>query len=246
MTILRSRLMRRAAMALTVAAASGVTYVAFASHQFSDVPPTAIYHNAVDWMVNRGVTTGCDIGLYCPDANVTRASMALFMNRLGVALTPNFLPTSVEDNSLDFTASSSLYRCRSAATYTPTYPQRAFIHAQVSLAGAGTPIDWGTKTAYSTDGGVTWIVTPSPNWYMRTTSGVNIHSANPAFGYVDLNPGTGYRFAVHVQRFTGPNTTGEFICAVQPQVLNRNPAAGPPFAPEAEPSVAEPGTTNAE
>src|SRR5687767_7859156 len=99
MTIPRSRMMRRAAMGLTVAAASGVTYVAFADHQFSDVPPTAIFHDAVDWMVNRGVTLGCTAGQFCPNDNVTRAQMALFMNRLGVALTPTLLPTA-KDGSL--------------------------------------------------------------------------------------------------------------------------------------------------
>src|SRR3990172_10282110 len=60
-----------------------------ASHLFSDVPDSpASTHDSVSWMFTRAITTGCAPGLYCPTANVTRAQMALFMNRLGAALPP--------------------------------------------------------------------------------------------------------------------------------------------------------------
>jgi hypothetical protein len=47
---------------------------------------------SVEWIRNRGVTTGCGGTLYCPDADVTRLSMAAFMKRLGHAHTPFDLP----------------------------------------------------------------------------------------------------------------------------------------------------------
>ena len=59
---------------------------------FTDVDDNAIYCPATQWLKNRAVTLGCTSAtLYCPNDTVTRASMALFMNRLGVALTPKFI-----------------------------------------------------------------------------------------------------------------------------------------------------------
>lgn len=56
---------------------------------FTDVPTSAVYCDASEWLRNRGVTVGCtSTTLYCPGDNVTRAQMALFMNRLGNALSP--------------------------------------------------------------------------------------------------------------------------------------------------------------
>lgn len=77
-----------AVLALTVPA------VAWASHQFTDVPDSNIFHDDIDWMADNGVTKGCnppENTRYCPDDNVTREQMAAFMHRLeteGVFLTP--------------------------------------------------------------------------------------------------------------------------------------------------------------
>jgi S-layer family protein len=48
---------------------------------FVDVPPT---HWAAAWIVQlaaEGITSGCAPGIYCPDAPVTRAEMAVFLGR---------------------------------------------------------------------------------------------------------------------------------------------------------------------
>jgi S-layer homology domain len=62
-----------------------------ASHQFSDVPNSNIFHGDVDALVDAGVTAGCGGGKYCPNQAVTRGQMAAFMNRLG-ALAPGKTP----------------------------------------------------------------------------------------------------------------------------------------------------------
>ena len=49
------------------------------SHEFSDVPTDSPFHSFVSWLVARGITGGCAAGLFCPDAPVTRAQMAVFM-----------------------------------------------------------------------------------------------------------------------------------------------------------------------
>ncbi len=46
---------------------------------FLDVPPSNLFHDAVDSIARNGVTAGCGAGDYCPDAPVTRAQMAVFL-----------------------------------------------------------------------------------------------------------------------------------------------------------------------
>jgi hypothetical protein len=55
------------------------------SHQFSDVATSNVFHNAIAWMADNGITVGCNPpanNKYCPDDNVTRGQMAAFMKRL--------------------------------------------------------------------------------------------------------------------------------------------------------------------
>ena len=57
---------------------------ALANHQFSDVPTSASYHDFVDFLVDNGITGGCGPGLYCPGNAVTRAQMAIFLERVAL------------------------------------------------------------------------------------------------------------------------------------------------------------------
>ena len=56
---------------------------------FTDVEDTSSFCPNVEWLKNRAITLGCtSTTTYCPSDPVTRLSMAVFMNRLGKALTP--------------------------------------------------------------------------------------------------------------------------------------------------------------
>jgi peptidoglycan LD-endopeptidase LytH len=48
---------------------------------FPDVPPTSTHGPAIERLHALGVTRGCGGGRYCPDASVTRAQMASFLQR---------------------------------------------------------------------------------------------------------------------------------------------------------------------
>lgn len=53
---------------------------------FADVPVDYWAYAAIEQFARRGITTGCDVGLYCPERGVTRAEMAVFLDRtLGYA-----------------------------------------------------------------------------------------------------------------------------------------------------------------
>lgn len=58
---------------------------ALASHQFTDVPDSNIFHDDIGWLSDSGVTLGCNPPAndeFCPKGNVTREQMAAFMRRL--------------------------------------------------------------------------------------------------------------------------------------------------------------------
>ncbi|MDH5420516.1 MAG: S-layer homology domain-containing protein [Acidimicrobiia bacterium] len=59
--------------------------VAVASHGFTDVPDSHLFHNNIQWMKDNGVTLGCNPPAndkYCPNNTVNRGQMAAFMQRL--------------------------------------------------------------------------------------------------------------------------------------------------------------------
>jgi Protein of unknown function (DUF3048) N-terminal domain/S-layer homology domain/Protein of unknown function (DUF3048) C-terminal domain len=73
----------RAEMAALLARAAGLEIgsgVAGAG-EFTDVPPEAWFAPMVAAMRIAGITIGCDVGLFCPEAVVTREQMALFLTR---------------------------------------------------------------------------------------------------------------------------------------------------------------------
>jgi hypothetical protein len=62
-----------------------------ASHQFNDVPNSAFYHGAVDFMVDNGITSGCNDSppLYCGEQPVTRGQIAVLLERTANLLVPD-------------------------------------------------------------------------------------------------------------------------------------------------------------
>jgi hypothetical protein len=65
---------------------------------FTDVPTTGgVPYRAVETIVHRGITGGCATGLYCPEASITRAQMAVFvlLAREGAGYTPPACTTAM-------------------------------------------------------------------------------------------------------------------------------------------------------
>ena len=81
--------MRRTAIMFILAGMVGAlvaTPIAvYATHQFSDVSDSAFFSNSVTWMKDNGITVGCNPPAntqYCPNDNVSRGEMAVFLKRL--------------------------------------------------------------------------------------------------------------------------------------------------------------------
>jgi hypothetical protein len=76
----------RAQMAVFLHRATGLLAAA-TPHSFGDVSAAAYYHGAVSWLVEVGITSGTAPGVYSPNQAVTRAQMAVFLNRRGCGTT---------------------------------------------------------------------------------------------------------------------------------------------------------------
>ncbi len=70
------------ALAGMVGAVVATPIAVYASHQFTDVANSHLFHNDIDWMRDNGITFGCGGGKYCPDDFVTRGEMGGFLRRL--------------------------------------------------------------------------------------------------------------------------------------------------------------------
>jgi hypothetical protein len=105
------RLKRRT---LFVGVAIGVLLVVTASlvaandTGFTDVPSGTYWHDSVKAIKDAGVTGGCSATKYCPNNNVTRKDMAVFLNKLG-ALGPGTTPVA-NATKLDGLDSSAFQR----------------------------------------------------------------------------------------------------------------------------------------
>ena len=76
---------KTALLAVLIATVMVVPIAAFAIHSFTDVPDGAFFHNSVAWMKDNGITVGCNPptnSQYCPNDNVSRGEMAVFLKRL--------------------------------------------------------------------------------------------------------------------------------------------------------------------
>ena len=78
--------MRRTALSiLIIVGVVAAPLALYASHQFTDVPTSQLFHSAIAWLSDNGVTKGCNPPAndkFCPDDDVTRGQMSAFLKRL--------------------------------------------------------------------------------------------------------------------------------------------------------------------
>jgi hypothetical protein len=69
----------RAAIASALIGVVLLPSTVFASHTFTDVPDSNIFHDQISWLAGTGITSGCTPTTYCPGNAVTRGQMAKFL-----------------------------------------------------------------------------------------------------------------------------------------------------------------------
>ena len=93
-------------MIAAVAATALVPVAVSASHTFTDVPDTNLFHDDITWLADAGVTKGCNPPAndqFCPSATVTREQMAAFMKRLAEAQVVDAATALQADNATNAT-----------------------------------------------------------------------------------------------------------------------------------------------
>jgi hypothetical protein len=219
---------RQLLVALTFAVASPLALAAPCGG-FTDVddtsPDTSPFCPNVQWIKNRSITLGCTSStLYCPNDNVTRLTMAAFMNRLGTALTPVQLRVDTAPGAVDLDANAVV--CQTADYAVAGFPRRAFV--DLALAAMSTfDTNVGADLVKSTNGGASWTVlttlgnrgfVPANRW--GTLSNV---------AATDLAVGETVRFGVQMSRGGLPGTSdlADSRCQLRAALYSRDGAAPP-------------------
>ena len=194
---------------------------------FTDVQDTDFFCPSVEWLKNRGITLGCTASTYCPNDPVIRASMALFMDRLGTALTPSFAiiegsgaPTIVD---LDV----ETFNCVSAVYTITDFPRTASLRAHFSGLFAGAAA-YGMTIRYNTDGnGATFPNFVNFNFEFAGATGAT-WGATSTSAILPLAVGSTYQFAIRTIRYgAGINDLADFRCHLLVEIQNRRGASSP-------------------
>jgi len=193
---------------------------------FTDVNAADLFCTDTEWMKNRGITTGCTATEYCPNAVVTRASIALFMQRLGTTLTPTFLVVDAVPGPINLDAPSPIIACQTNDFTVEGYPRTANI--TTTFAGAAdAALDYQHEIYYSTNGGMTWTFS-NGNINRNGTAGAHWTSSNTQY-VQQLEVGTSYRWGVRLgrQASAGTGNFGSSRCFINVEVMSRTGTSSP-------------------
>jgi hypothetical protein len=179
---------------------------------FEDVDSSDPFCANVEWIRNRFVTFGCtSTAFYCPAELVRRDSMALFLRRLGNALTDR-LEVNASNPSLpflDLDSAPQFHLCETSRNFSAPYPLRGRAYAIVDAAGQFGSADIFVRMRESPDNGVTWI-DASPMHAATLSDGfssrVSVRAMTPPR---DIPAGAQYKYVVAVGRLPGSTTTGD-------------------------------------
>ena len=155
-----SRFTTRRALAGTVLAAAalvGGAGVAHAAFGFDDVNEGDTHADGIQWLVDNGITAGCDADSYCPGESVTRAQMATFMHRLSgnSAVAP-----SVNAETLQGLGASDFVQAPELVSQTFSLDNDTVENLSVTCTGAEYAISGGYQIQTSQNGALSddWVV----------------------------------------------------------------------------------------
>jgi hypothetical protein len=201
---------------------------------FVDVQDTDQFCANIQWIKNRGITLGCNVGgtLYCPLQATDRGQMAAFLNRLGNTLTPTILTQTLPTGPIDLDLlppDPAANVCKTGPYTVADYPRRAIIYAQLSAITTGS-VQIFASPSYSTDGGATFTrIAPLGIGMRTTTTGATWGNVTQTSTF-DLEVGTTYTFAYLVQRAEEDLGTADVAggrCNMTISIISRTGATSP-------------------
>jgi hypothetical protein len=194
---------------------------------FTDVEDTDPFCSSVDWLKNRSVTLGCTSAtLYCPVAAVSRLAMAAFMNRLGVALTPQIPYQEASGPSLDLDSPPATV-CATAAQAIADFPRFAGAGAVFSAQVGATAANVDLRLMQSVNGGAWTPISSQPSSTGGASKWINAAVHTIA---VPLAVGNTYAFGLAATRSALPGSTGDLLtwrCQLQVVIHSRTGGSAP-------------------
>ncbi len=194
---------------------------------FTDVLSTDSFCTNVEWIKNRQITLGCFGTLYCPNDTVTRAQMALFMNRLADKIieqpvTVNLLPGALAltglavDNAI----------CSTSVIPAALYPRTIVVteHATFKMVSAIGSI--GVHVIYTLDGNTTNWNFATPN-SQRTTPDQTYYATASNSAVFQVPAGAAVKIAIGTFSVSGSTAVAESRCEVTATIQSKTGTSSP-------------------
>lgn len=124
---------------------------------FDDVPDDHTHAAGIGWLVDNGITSGCDADSYCPDAPVTRAQMGTFFHRLSG--NAQGIAPSVDATTVDGVDSADLVRSIERVSSSVQLTDDSFENVSVACPAGKEAIGGGYQIKATENGGL------SSEWY---------------------------------------------------------------------------------
>jgi hypothetical protein len=199
-----------AALVMMVVSQGAVASACLGPSPFDDIPQNDPICSNADWLKNRGVTLGCTAELYCPLDPVSRAQMALFMNRLAIALVPSVNMTEDSDSTI-IDLDTESFHCVTPTYLVTDFTRTIILHASFSGLTTGAAAYF-SSIHYNTTGSSTVFPSATNTFFDRvgatgaTWTNVGSHAT------LNLDLGTSYRFAIRVARASGLGNLTDMRC----------------------------------
>ncbi len=221
----------RVAVAAVSLAAGCVASTAWAANcvGFTDVDASVSYCKNVEWLKNRKVTLGCTGSAYCPAQPVNRAQMALFMNRLGTALTTQRLVADQAPGAIVLPSGAPVRVCETTTVLASGYPRIAALRGAISGLGNANASAWRATLMVSADNGTSWTNLDAATIHATAPASVWAYASPIAVRAIDAT--ASLRVAIGVRRddiVTG--TTGNLAdsrCQLVVEIDNANGTVSP-------------------
>jgi hypothetical protein len=186
---------------------------------FTDVDSASPFCANVTWIHNRGVTLGCTSAtLYCPDAAVSRLSMAAFLHRLGAALTPIELRQAQAPGAIDLDNATVV--CQTGNLAVTGFNRLGVVDVTLSATAPG-DLDFELQPVMMTNNNGFWQ--PLANGYTRTYVPANRWSSLSHVASVSIDAGFTVRFGMMPTRSFLPGTVdlSDSQCQLRVLLFNR-------------------------
>lgn len=179
---------------------------------------------AVEWLKNRSITLGCTATQFCPEDVVVRKHMALFMQRLGKALTPVVLYAEQPYGTMAVAPDLG----RTLVCITPPHTVEGFARAAQFrgqfFAKTTAPSGLVGRFKYSTNGGATWQFVSAAT----SVTGIDYAATGAIVDAVVLAPtmvllpGLTYHFGIGLDGGGQAPTFSTVVCQAQVVVNHAN------------------------